>query len=143
MVAVVREVVEPTRRIRIPWADWGNWYILRAVIEEGWPSIYSCLQAYTEFQAASRILCRDMPIAVRIVDLAVGQLPPLLRHCLVLRYQCDRDIRGRVIGELQKAVALEMPLTTYKYAIEVGKFMAEREIPRKSLKALELTVESR
>ena len=119
-----------------PWVSWGNWYIIHGVIEEGWPSIYSCLHEYATFQASSRILCRDMPPELRRLDLAVSLLPPLLRQAVALWYQCDRDMRGRLISNHNKALALEMPQTLYEECVRVAKHMAERELqgrPRVSL----------
>ena len=131
--------VEPfVPRRKWPWVAWGNWYICRSVTENGWPSIYACLREYGEFQAQSRVLIQDMPPELRRIDIAVSLLPQLLRDGVVLWYQCDRDMRGRVIPSHAKALALQMPPTTYEEAVRVGKFMAEREIEDRPRAELEL-----
>ena len=128
MSAVAVEARPEGKARRVPWVSWGNWYIAYSVTEAGWPSIYACLREYGEFQAATRILCREMPWELRRIDLAVGLLPSLLRQSIVLWYHCDRDARGRLIAPSQKALALEMPTSTYEEAVRVGKFMAERAL---------------
>jgi hypothetical protein len=79
-----------------------------------------------------------MPPDIRRIDIAVSLLPQLLRDGVVLWYQCDRDIRGRTIAPYAKALALQMPPSTYEEAVRVGKYMAEREMDDRPRVELEL-----
>lgn len=136
--AIQEQAAQAATKRKWPWVSWGNWYILRGVTENGWPSIYACLREYGDFQAQHRILIRDMPPDLRRVDIAVSLLPPLLRDAIVLWYQCDRDIRGRVIAPHAKALALRMPVSLYEESVRVGKHMAERGMEDRPRVELEL-----
>ena len=120
--------IEKPRAIRIDWNAWGNYYTKRFIHEDGWPSLYASLRLYGDFQAAARILLKERPVSIILVDMALARLTREMRDCVVLWYVADRDSRGYEIPIKAKAQAMSMSERQYRETVRVAKQQAEKQL---------------
>lgn len=131
MSAVMQE--EPRRgvgsRTNAGLEIWANWYIIRTSHEFGWPSHWAVLNYHGLSNSGHKILF-DTPESVRAVDVAVGQLPDLLRRALVLKYWWHREIiTGENITDWQRSQALPADnVSQYREIVRTAKLCLENAL---------------
>jgi hypothetical protein len=134
----VRQPVYDAKATKAALAAWGNWYILRTAHEFGWSSQFACLNYFGLFVGGHKVLF-DTPSHVRFVDVAVGQLPELLRKALALEYWWHRDLTtGYEIPERDKAMALNLESPSqFREVVRTARLLAQH-----TMEAIDLRRES-